>query len=91
MVPPGEFLGLMPAWLIVYAATMLSFGAAFVILYFRMFKPILSGKPSGRTDHMVRRIFGAFPYIFGQKKVLESRNIAAAISSLVLVRISAEF
>lgn len=76
MVPPGEFLGLVPAWLVVYTLTMASFVAAFVILYFKMFRPILSGKPSGRTDHMVRRIFGAFPYIFGQKKVLESTSIA---------------
>ena len=47
-----------------------------MILYFKMFRPILSGRPSGRTDHMARRIFGAFPYIFGQKKVLESTSIA---------------
>ncbi len=76
MVPPVEFLGLVPTWLIVYASTVLSFGTAFVILYFKMFRPILSGTPSGRTDHMARRILGAFPYIFGQKKVLESTSIA---------------
>ena len=46
MVPPEEFLGIVPSWIIVYLATLMCFGVATVILYIRMFRPILSGRPS---------------------------------------------
>ena len=76
MVPPGEFLGIVPSWVIVYLATLVCFGVATAILYIRMFRPILSGRPSGRLDQLPRRILGSFPYIFGQKKVLQSTDVA---------------
>ncbi len=76
MVPPGDFLGVIPSWAVIYTATAVSFGSAVAILYIRMFRPILAGKPSGRTDQLPRRIFGSIPYILGQKKVLQSTHIA---------------
>ena len=41
-----------------------------------MFKPILSGKPSGRLDQLPKRIIVSIPYILGQKKVLQSTDVA---------------
>ena len=76
MAPPSEFLGLIPSWILVYVATFGCFGAAASFLYIRMFKPILQGKPSQRTDQLAKRITGAIPYILGQKKVLQSTDIA---------------
>ena len=52
MAPPSEFLGLIPSWILVYVATFGCFGAAASFLYIRMFKPILQGKPSQRTDQL---------------------------------------
>ena len=75
MAPPVEFLGLIPSWILVYLATLGCFGAAASFLYIRMFKPILQGKPSGRTDQLPKRILGALPYILGQKKVLQSTDV----------------
>ena len=76
MAPPSEFLGLIPSWILVYVATFGCFGAAASFLYIRMFKPILQGKPSQRTDQLPKRIIGAIPYILGQKKVLQSTDVA---------------
>ena len=76
MVPPGEFLGIVPSWIVVYLSTLICFGVATAILYIRMFKPILSGKPSGRLDQLPKRIIGSIPYILGQKKVLQSTDVA---------------
>ena len=76
MAPPSEFLGLIPSWILVYVATFGCFGAAASFLYIRMFKPILQGKPSQRTDQLPKRIMGAIPYILGQKKVLQSTDVA---------------
>ena len=68
MVPPGEFLGIVPSWIVVYLSTLICFGVATAILYIRMFKPILSGKPSGRLDQLPKRIIGSIPYILGTRQ-----------------------
>ena len=73
MAPPSEFLGLIPSWILVYVATFGCFGAAASFLYIRMFKPILQGKPSQRTDQLPKRIMGAIHICWGRKKFFKAQ------------------
>lgn len=75
MVPPASLFGVIPTWIGVYALSLFAFAAAGYILYRRVFRLILLGKRAERFDQPVRRIFGALPYIFGQRKVLQSVSI----------------
>ncbi len=75
MVPPDNLFGVIPVWLAVYVLSVGAFAAAAAILYRRVFRLILLGKDPGRFDQPARRLFGALPYIFGQRKVLQSVSL----------------
>ena len=75
MVPPGDVFGIIPTWLAVYALAIAAFGSAGYILYQRVFRLVLLGKDPGRFDQPVRRLIGALPYVFGQRKVLQSVSL----------------
>ena len=71
MVPPDSIFGAVPTWAGVYLLSVAAFAAAGWFLYRRVFRLVLLGKPAGRFDQPMRRLFGALPYIFGQRKVLQ--------------------
>ena len=71
MVPPDSLFGVIPTWVGVYVASIAAFGVAGYFLYQRVFRLVLLGKPADRFDQPVRRLFGALPFIFGQRKVLQ--------------------
>ena len=75
MVPPGDVFGIIPVWLAVYVLSIAAFATAAYILYLRVFRFVLLGKDPDRFDQPVRRFFGALPYIFGQRKVLQSVSL----------------
>ena len=77
MVPPDDLFGAIPIWLGVYAVSAFAFGLTGAIFYRRFFRLMLLGKPAGRLDHPVRRIVGAVPLIFGQRKVLQKMQFMA--------------
>ncbi len=71
MAPPESVFGFIPTWVGVYVLTALAFGLAGYILYRRVVRLILLGKPADRLDQPLRRAVGAIPLVFGQKKVLQ--------------------
>ena len=71
MVPPDSLFGVIPTWVGVYVASIAAFGVAGYFLYQRVFRLVLLGKAADRFDQPVRRFFGALPFIFGQRKVLQ--------------------
>ncbi|MYC07398.1 MAG: (Fe-S)-binding protein [Chloroflexi bacterium] len=71
MVPPDSIFGIIPTWVGVYVASIVAFAVAGYFLYQRVFRLVLLGKPAERFDQPVRRFFGALPFIFGQRKVLQ--------------------
>ena len=71
MVPPETIFGI-PAWVAVYGLSAAGFGVAAWAAYRRVFRLVLLGRPSGRFDRPVRRLLGAVPLVFGQRKVLQS-------------------
>ena len=75
MVPPDSVFGVIPTWIAVYVLAIGIFAAAGFVLYQRVFRLILLGKDPGRFDQPVRRLVGALPYIFGQRKVLQSVSL----------------
>ena len=75
MVPPDSIFGVVPIWLGVYVLAIAAFSAAGFTLYQRVFKLILLGKDPARFDQPVKRLLGALPYIFGQRKVLQSVSL----------------
>jgi Fe-S oxidoreductase len=75
VVPPENLFGAIPIWMGVYVLTAAVFFASNLILYRRVFRLVALGKNPGRFDHPVRRILGAVPLIFGQRKVLQSVSL----------------
>ena len=75
MVPPDSVFGVIPTWTAVYLFAIGIFAAAGFVLYHRVFRLILLGRDPGRFDQPVRRLVGALPYIFGQRKVLQSVSL----------------
>ncbi len=75
MVPPDNVFGIIPTWAAVYLLAVGAFSAAGFILYRRVFRLILLGKNPERFDKPAKRLFGALPYIFGQRKVLQSVSL----------------
>mgnify|MGYP001347947492 CR=1 FL=1 len=75
MVPPDSLFGVLPTWVGVYAITALVFGISGFILYRRVFRFIMLGRPAGRLDHPAQRVVGAISLIFGQKKVLQRTSL----------------
>ncbi len=86
MVPPETIFGI-PAWVAVYGLSAVGFGVAAWAAYRRVFRLVLLGRPSGRFDRPVRRLLGAAPLVFGQRKVLQSvspRRDRAGIAHAVI-------
>lgn len=75
MVPPSGFLGIAPTWVVLYGLSLVVFGAAAALAYRRVFRLVMLGRPANRFDHPIRRIIGAVPLIFGQRKVLQRFSI----------------
>jgi Fe-S oxidoreductase len=75
MVPPDSLLGVIPTWAGVYALSILGFSIAALVLYRRVVRLVLLGRPSDRFDHPLRRIVGAIPLTLGQTKVLQSVSL----------------
>ena len=71
MVPPGEIFGFIPTWVGVYVFAGLLFAITGYVLYMRVFRLILLGKPVNRFDRPLRRSFNALIVVLGQKKVLQ--------------------
>ena len=59
----------------VYALSMAVFALSALLLYFRVFRLILLGRPSSRFDQPLRRLKGAIPLILGQRKVLQEVSL----------------
>ena len=70
MVPPESLFGVIPTWVGVFAISLFGFGLAGLILYLRVIRLTLLGRPADRFDQPVRRVLGAIPLMFGQSKVL---------------------
>ena len=75
MVPPDDIFGAIPTWMGVYALSMAVFALSALLLYFRVFRLILLGRPSSRFDQPLRRLKGAIPLILGQRKVLQEVSL----------------
>ena len=75
MAPPDSVFGVIPTWVAVYLLAIGIFASAGLVLYHRVFRLILLGKNPERFDQPVRRLFGALPYILGQRKVLQSVSL----------------
>ena len=75
MVPPENLFGAIPTWVGVYALTAFAFGLAGYILYARAIRLVLLGRRSERLDRLLRRLVGAIPLVFGQRKVLQSLSL----------------
>ena len=75
MVPPDELFGVIPAWIGVYVLSAYGFGAAAFVLYLRVARLVMLGKPTNRFDRPVRRIIGAVSLTLGQRKVLQSVSL----------------
>ena len=72
MTPPEHlFLGI-PAWVGVYLFSAAAFLLAGYLLYARVFRLVMVGRPAGRTDRLAKRLLGAIPLVLGQSKVLQS-------------------
>ncbi len=82
MVPPDNVLGLLPTWAALYALALFAFGSAGFILYRRVFRLILLGRPADRFDRPAERIIGAIPLIFGQRKVLQRVSLRRDLAGL---------
>ena len=82
MVPPDSVFGLFPTWAALYPLALIAFGTAGYLLYHRVFRLILLGRPADRFDQPVRRILGAIPLIFGQRKVLQRVSLRRDLAGL---------
>ncbi len=82
MVPPNEFIGLIPTWVAVYFLSLSIFFMAGIIVYRRVFRLILIGRRMDRFDRPVVRLFGALPDTLGQKKVLKRVSLRTDLSGI---------
>ena len=71
MIPPESLLGI-PVWAVVYALSIVGFAISSWAAYSRVFRLIMLGRPSNRSDQPLRRIVGLIPTVFGQRKVLQT-------------------
>ena len=85
MVAPQDVFGA-PAWLVAYVVSAVGFSVAGLLVYQRVLKLVLLGRPQSRFDQPLRRILGAIPPVFGQTKVLQSlsRRDLAALGHVVI-------
>ncbi len=82
MVPPDSVFGVIPTWAALYTLALVAFGSAGYLLYRRVFRLILLGRPANRFDRPVERIIGAIPLIFGQRKVLQRVSLRGDLSGI---------
>ena len=75
MVPPDDLFGAVPTWVGVYLLSSLVFALSALIVYRRVIRLVLIGKPVPRLDRPLARIVGAVPLILGQRKVLQSVSL----------------
>ena len=75
MVPPESLFAGIPTWVGVYFIAALAFSLSGLILYLRVFRLVLLGKSTNRFDHPLRRVIGAIPLVFGQRKVLQGVSV----------------
>ncbi len=71
MVPPDDFIGVMPAWVGVYGLTFVVLAVAGWAVYYRVFRLVLQGTSSARFDRPLTRLAGAVGIVLGQRKVLQ--------------------
>ena len=71
MVPPVDIFGIIPSWVGVYLAVLLTSIAGSFVLYIRVFKLIRQGKNTPRFDRPLERLSGAINIVLGQRKVLQ--------------------
>ena len=72
MTPPEHLLLGIPAWVGVYLFSAVAFFVAGYLLYVRVIRLVMVGKPANRTDRPMKRLIGAIPLVLGQSKVLQS-------------------
>jgi len=75
MVPPKDFLGLLPVWAGVYLLAALAFALSGYVFYRRVFGLIALGKPDMRWDRPWTRLAGAVKIVLGQRKVIQSFSL----------------
>ena len=75
MVPPDDLFGAVPTWVGVYLILALTSAASSLVLYRRVFRMVLIGKRAERFDQPLRRLVGAIPLIFGQRRVLQRTSL----------------
>ena len=71
MVPPGDIFGLVPIWVGVYLALLLSQAVAGYLFYYRVIRLIRQGKGVARFDRPLKRLMGATAIVLGQRRVLQ--------------------
>ncbi len=71
MVPPGDILGLIPIWVGVYLALVVSQVVSGYVFYRRVISLILQGKGVARFDRPLERLKGVITVVFAQRKVLQ--------------------
>ncbi len=71
MVPPGDIFGVIPIWVGVYLALAAAMSLSGYMIYRRVFRLVLQGKPALRFDRPLVRFTGAAAIVLGQRKVLQ--------------------
>ena len=71
MVPPGDIFGIIPVWVGVYLALILTQALAGWLAYKRVIHLIRQGRSVARFDRPWERLTGAISIVVGQRKVLQ--------------------
>lgn len=74
MTPPEQLFGAIPVWVGVYVLTALALGATGLVMYRRVFRLILLGRPA-RTDRPLRRLLGVLGPVLVQARILQSVSV----------------
>ncbi len=74
MTPPENLFAIIPVWVGVYVLAALALTVAGLVLYQRVFRLVLLGRP-GRTDRPITRLIGTLRPVLGQVKVLQSVSL----------------
>jgi Fe-S oxidoreductase len=75
MTPPQDLFAVIPVWVGVYLLAALALGVTSLVLYQRVVRLVLLGRP-GRTDRPVRRALGALKPVLGQVKVVQNVSLS---------------
>ena len=82
MVPPASLFGFLPTWTGVYVLSAVIFGLSGLVLYRRVWRLVLLGRPANRSERPILRIAGVIPLVFGQRKVLQSVSMRGDVAGL---------